>query len=265
MDIRTFHAKRRKLRPYRPAAPVRRKLRPVQKAAVTAVVKKVIKGQEEKKFVMSTSGPTNFNCGISSTAEWYNCVPDMVAGTASYQRVGCQVKPTLLDLNWHIGFDSTITRSCDDVVVLYVFKCKNLNSYNDMVSRGSASTFLETGFGTNQAFTGYTKELSFPVDNSLITLIAKRTVRLRKGVGYLNGDTTTGTSADSGTMTYKHINVKVKKLPTFKYDVVGTDTQPDNYGLCWAIGYAKTDGSAPDVINQDIQVQTAHKLYYTDA
>lgn len=233
------------------------------KSTLVKVVKRVIKAQEEKKLqVLNTSG-TTFNGGIAGTNEWYNPIPLIGQGDGAFQRQGNVIKPSLLDMTWHISLGTGVTRSCDDTVVLYLFKCKNLRSYADIQSRGSPANFLDYGSSGPTYFTGLLTDVAAPVNNDLITLIQKRVFKLNKGPGGLNGDG--GTYNGAGGVTSKRINIKMRNLPQFNYTQGNSDGLPENYGIVWALGYAKSDGSAPDVLFQDVRVDFFSSLYYTDA
>lgn len=207
--------------------------------------------------------PQTYNSGISATSEWYNPIPPVGQGSGAFQRDGNVIKPTLLDMTWHVSLGTGVTRSCDDTVVLYLFKLKNARSYSDMVSRGSASAFLDKGSLGLSAFTGLLQDVNTPINNDGFTIVAKRVFKLSKGPGGLNGDG--GSFSGAGGITSRRINIKLRKLPNFMYQQGNSDGLPENYGLCWAIGYAKSDGSAPDVLNQDIRVDFTSTIYYTDA
>lgn len=231
--------------------------------SITSIVKKIITGQEEKKHQAYTPDPQTYNSGIGSTSEWYNPIPIVNQGVGAFQRDGNVIKPLSLIMNWRVSLGTGVTRSCDDMVVLYLFKLKNARSYSDMIARGSASQFLEAGSQGLKAFTGLLQDLDLPINNDGFTLLTKRVFRLNKGLGALNGET--GAYSGAGGVTSKKITVTLKNLPQFEYQQGNTDGLPENYGLCWAIGYAKTDGSSPDVINQDIRVDFTSNLYFTDA
>lgn len=231
--------------------------------SVRQLIKSVIKGQEEKKMQVLLPDPQTYNSGISSTSEWYNPIPTVGQGSGAFQRDGNVIKPTLLDMTWHVSLGTGVTRSCDDIVVLYLFKMRNARSYSDMINRGNAFQFLDKGSLGLSAFTGLLQDVATPINNDGFTLIAKRTFRLSKGPGGLNNDS--GTYSGAGGVTSRRVNIKLRKLPQFMYQQGNSDGLPENYGLCWAIGYAKADGSAPDVINQDIRVDFTSSLYFTDA
>lgn len=244
--------------------PIRMRNRRVNKTKVlNTIVKNAIRAQEEKKFQQLTTPGITFNSSISSNSEWYNPIPIVNQGVGAFQRDGNVIKPSLLDMSWHISLGEGVTRSCDDTVVLYLFKLKNARSYSDMVSRGSAGAFLDKGSLGLTNFSGLLTDVHCPVNNDGFTVIMKRVFKLNKGPGALNNDV--GTYNGAGGVTSKRITYKIRNLPKFMYQQGNTDGLPENYGLCWAIGYAKSDGSSPDVINQDIRVDYVANLYFTDA
>lgn len=254
----------RKLRTRRNVTRKRKTVRVPRKKTITKLVKSVIKGQEEKKLQVLTPDPLTFNGGISATTEWYNPIPVVNQGVGAFQRDGNVIKPSLLDMHWHISIGTGVTRSCDDTVVLYLFKLKNARSYADMINRGSASQFLDNGSLGLKAFTGIPQDCYLPINNDGFTLIRKKVFKLNKGTGSLNNDGTVPYNGAGG-VTSRHINIKIKALPQFMYQQGNTDGLPENYGLCWALGYAKSDGSAPDVLFQDVRVDFVSNLYFTDA
>jgi len=258
MDVRKFFAAQGKK-----AAPGRRKLRPIAKKAVTEVVKKVIANTDEKKLQVYTPDALTFNGGISSTSEWYNPIPIVGQGDGAFQRQGNVIKPSSLKMTWHVSLGTGVTRSCDDTVVLYLFKMKNARSYADMINRGSASAFLNKGSQGLTAFTGVLSDISVPVNVDGFTMIRQKVFKLSKGPGGLNGDG--GTYSGAGGITSKRITITLKDLPQFHYQQGNSDGLPENYGLCWALGYAKSDGSSPDVLFQDVRVDFTSSLRYTDA
>lgn len=241
-----------------------RKVTVVKKAAVTNIVKRVIRNQEEKKYQQLQTAGTTFNGGISATTEWYNPIPVVNQGVGAFQRDGNVIKPSLLDMHWRVSLGTGVTRSCDDMVVLYLFKCKNLRSYSDMINRGSAASFLDKGSQGLSAFTGVLNDIDTPVNNDSFVIIKKKVFKLNKGTGALNNDGTT-TYDGAGGVTSRHINIKLRNLPHFMYQQGNTDGLPENYGLCWALGYAKSDGSSPDVLFQDVRVDFTSNLFFTDA
>lgn len=234
----------------------------VLSAPVRNAVKNIVKGQEETRYAYGALPATAFNSGILSTSEWYNCIPDVQSGVAGYERSGLRITPTSLKLNWAISYNQ-ITRSCDNYVVLYVFKMKRFKKYADMVASNMAGSFIDQAGGGLTAFSGYTQQIMTPVNNEQFILVAKKVIHLQKGIGALNNDTTLGYSGN-GNKTAQMVSLNLK-LPRLVYDEGDGVAEPNNVGLCWALGYAHTDSSNPDNAYSDINVSFTSQLYYKDS
>lgn len=226
-----------------------------------------MKSQAETKYCFDAYAPASFNSAIASTSEWYNCLPDVAmggqdsAGNAAYTRVGTKIEPTSLKLNWVVACNN-VQRSIDEYVVLYVFKMKRAKTYADMVATNLQNSFLDQAQGGLVGFTGYTQQLITPINKAEFILVAKKVFHLQKGVGLINNDITEG-YAGNGNKTSQMVSITVKP-PKLVYDEGGAVTQPSNYGLCWALGYAHTDGSPPDNAYADINVTATSQLYFKD-
>lgn len=236
-------------------------------APVRKAVTSIVKGQAETKYCFDALGPTSFNSAIANTSEWYNCLPDVAmggqdsAGNAAYLRVGTKIEPTSLKLNWSIAYNS-VQRSCDNYVVLYVFRMKGYKTYDTMKNSNLSQVFLDQAQGGYTGFNGYTQQIMTPLNRTEFILVAKKVIHLQKGVGLLNNDITEGYSGN-GNKTCQQVSITVKP-PKLVYAEGGTIVQPNNYGLCWALGYAHTDGSLPDNAYQDINVVQTAQLYFKD-
>jgi len=229
----------------------------------------IVRKNTETKYSYLALNTTSFNSGIPTTNEWYNCLPDVRAGLQPYERVGVRIQPTTLKMSWCIGFNPELTRSCDNYVVLYIFKMRKYKTYDDMISNGDAGQFLDQASGGLTAFTGYTQQLITPVNKEQYVLVHKKIIHLQKGIGMLNNATTSSATswAGNGNKTAQIVSYTAK-LPKLIYDEDQSATfpvQPNNFGMAWAIGYAHTDQSAPDNVYQDIQVTQTSELYYKDA
>lgn len=237
------------------------------KRAVTAIVK----GNMESKYSFNVLNSTSFNSGIATTADWYNCLPNVKTGTSPFQRIGTRIQPTSLKMSWVIGYNNEVDRSCDNYVVLYVFKMKRFKNFDDMVANGDAAAFLDQGVGGLVGFDGYTQQLITPVNNEQFTLLHKKVIHLQKGIGFLNNNLPPADSwyAGNGNKSSAIVNITVKPGKLI-YDEDNSASlyypgQPNNFGLVWAIGYAHADASSPDSLRQDIQVTQTSSLYYKDA
>lgn len=222
----------------------------------------MIRGSQETKFNSAGSLNINFNSTISSTAEVYNCIPSIEQGTDSFNRIGQTVKPTRLECNWWVSHND-VERSGNMVVRLYVLRHKTYRSFASVVAGANMGELLTQG---DQGYTGYDgliQQHSLPVNSEQFTLVKAYDIPIEKNVGLLQDDATAGNAPNTGRV-WKHIKA-VFKLPTLKYDEGAAAVDPNNQALFWCLGYAHPDGTAPNVVYQDIQVSTAMNLYYKDA
>ena len=229
---------------------------PMRKAVV-----KVIASQQESKQNTSQTVSVNFNSSITSTAEFYSCIPTVALGTESFERVGQSIRPTRLECNWSISHQN-VTRSGDQRVVLYVLRHKGLKSFPAVQSLAVPGELLTAGQGGVTGFNGYVNQCDLPINTERYTLVKKFTIPINKNVGVVQNNTATGDSPIT-MHTAKHIKA-VFKLPKLLYDE-GTAVNPNNQALFWCLGYAHPDGSAPDTVNQDIIVSSTMNLFYKDA
>lgn len=250
---------RKKGAPAKLSAPVRK--------AVTAIVK----GQAETKYAFSALNSTSFNSAIASVSEWYNCLPDVkiaatdAGGSQSWQRTGTRIQPVSLKMNWAIGYNPEVSRSCDNYVVLYIFKMRRAKCFTDMKTLGDPDLFLDQAAAGKTSFAGYLQQLITPINKEQFVLVHKKIIHLQKGVGLLNNDTS-DYYASNGNKSSQMVSYTMK-LPKLIYDEdMPTDVlQPNNFGLVWALGYAHADAAVPDYANQDIQVVQTSELYYKDS
>jgi hypothetical protein len=238
--------------------------KPMKKA-----VEKIVHGSQETKFNFTSQPTTIVNSAITnSTTEWYNPIPPVrvaattTAGAASYERSGVRIDPTALKMTWNIGFGSSITRSCDNLVVLYVFKYRLFRSSESMQLNGDPGSLLDQGAGGVIGFTGYLQQLMTPVNRDRFILIKKKIFHLQKGTGALNN--ATGDYSGNGNKSNVTYSLTLKP-PRFVYDEGEDVLWPNNWGLVWCIGYAHADGTAPDSILADHIVTQTSQLYYKDS
>lgn len=244
--------------------PVAKLSAPVQRA-----VKAIVKNNMETKYAFSALNSTSFNSAITATTEWFNCLPDVKSGLAPYNRVGNRIQPTSLKLSWCIGFNPELTRSCDNYVVLYVFKMRSARTFDEMITQGDPSIFLDQGSGGLTGFSGYTQQVITPINKERYILIHKKVIHLQKGIGLLNNNSQPASDWYNGngntTSAMVNYTVKVPKL-VYDEDTSGNfPVQPNNFGLAWCLGYAHTDMTNPDNLYQDIQCTQTSQLYYKDA
>lgn len=248
----------------------RRKARVVvARKPTVALVKRIVNGTLEKKFVSNAQFGQGFNSGISVLGDMKALIPQVQAGTGSWQRLDQRITPLRLTTTWHFAFADTITRSMNVMVSLYCFHKKNVKYVPDMAGDVTANgiQLLASGnSGIVQPYNGYITEGDLPLNRDSYTLIKKYTFQLTNNVGVPNGDTTPGNAPNVGLAeSHKRISLTVKTPKQLTYKPAGTVVYPDGFAPFWAVGYAHVGGSAPDAFNTDILVSWNTMMTYTDA
>lgn len=236
--------------------------------AIKLAVKRAVTGQLEKKFVSNATNSANFNSGISVLGDLKALVPQITAGTGSWQRLDQRITPLRLTTDWHFAFNDGITRSMNILVTLYCFHKKNIRYVPDMaldVTTNGIQLLQSGNSGVVQPYNGYVSESDLPINKDSYTLIKKFTFQLCNNVGFPNGDTTAGNAPNVGlAASHKHISLTVKTPKQLTYKP-GAVVYPDGFAPFWAVGYAHIGGQAPDAVNTDLNVSWNTKMVYTDA
>jgi len=236
--------------------------------AVALMVKRMVTGQLEKKFVSSATNSANFNSSISTINDLKAFVPQISTGTGSWQRLDQRITPLRLTTNWHFAFSDAITRSMNILVTMYCFTKKNIKYVPDMlldVTTNGIQLLAAGNSGIVQPFNGYVTESDLPFNKDSYTLIKKYQFQLCNNVGFPNGDTTAGNAPNvSPAASHKHISLSIKCPKQLCYKP-GSVVYPDGFAPFWAVGYAHIGGQAPDAVNTDLNVSWNTMLTYTDA
>lgn len=269
---------KQKFKNYRPgSASTRRKAKAYaeqmagksKSTALAIKVKRIVSGTLEKKFVSFAANSTNFNSGISVIGDLKALVPQIGAGTGSWQRLDQRITPIRLTTTWHFAFADNINRSMNILVTLYCFHKKNIKYVPDMlldVTNNGIQLLASGNSGIVQPFNGYVTEGDLPFNRDSYTLIKKYQFQLCNNVGYPNGDTTAGNAPNvSNVASHKKISLTVKTPKQLCYKPTTGVVYPDGFAPFWAVGYAHVGGAAPDAINTDLNVSWNTQMTYTDA
>lgn len=236
--------------------------------ALALKVKRIVAGTLEKKFVSNATFGQGFNSGITVIGDMKALVPQITAGTGSWQRLDQRITPLRLTTTWHFAFADTINRSMNILVTLYCFHKKNIKYVPDMaqdVATNGIQLLSAGNSGIVQPYNGYITEGDLPFNRDSYSLIKKYTFQLTNNVGFPNGDTTAGNAPNvSLAASHKKISLTVKTPKQLCYKP-GNVVYPDGFAPFWAVGYAHVGGAAPDAFNTDILVSWNTMMTYTDA
>lgn len=240
-----------------------------QQKTLSTMVKRIVTGQLEKKFVSSATNSANFNSGISVIGDLKALIPQVTSGTGSWQRLDQRITPVRLTNTWHFAFNDGITRSMNILVTLYCFTKKNIKYVPDMLADVTTNgiQLLQSGnSGVVQPFNGYITEGDLPFNRDSYNLIKKYQFHLCNNVGFPNGDTTAGNAPNvSLAASHKKITLRLKTPKQLTYKPASGILYPDGYAPFWAVGYAHVGGQPPDAINTDLNVSWNTEMTYTDA
>jgi len=208
---------------------------------------------------------TSFNSQIVGPSQWFNCLPELVEGTGDYKRVGSKITPRQVKVAVDVrikpdgeNFSNQFPK--DLTVVVYYGYCKRYTTYGDVDANSatlSAQLLRLGGEGIaggpwagqeTKAFEGVVSDSHLVINNDIWHL-RKKTFRLYKAAGYLNGTSVINTN---GTL-----NAPNKNLHSFMLDFgsmcpktlsynLASDTAPMNWAPVFTMGYYYNDRTIPD-------------------
>lgn len=247
----------------------RRGRAPRARAPLTRLIKSVVNGTLEKKFISSAVQAANFNSSIAVIGDMKSLMPQVPVGTGSWQRLDQRITPLKLTTTWHFAFSDTINRSMNIMVSLYCFHKKNVKYVPDMAQDVTTNGIQLLAAGNSsvvQPYNGYITESNLPINKDSYVLIKKYTFQLTNNVGLPNGDTTPGNAPNvSLAASHKKISLTVKTPKQLSFKPAAGILYPDGFAPFWAVGYAHVGGAAPDAFNTDLNVSWNTQLTYTDA
>jgi len=216
----------------------------------------------ETKFASSyASDPTPnlyapFNSIISGATQFSGCLPSILQGSGEYQRIGNLIQPISNKVALDVRIKGGTTSSgfpYDITVVVYYGVCKKYKYHPDLsadstnlalqlLSSGGLSAITST---ETQEFGGIASDSHLPVNNAIWKL-KKKTFRLYKAPGILNGAVGSGTLSTPNKNNHSCILDFSSFLPSkLKYDQ-DLDVDPSNYAPVWCMGYYYNDGTPPN-------------------
>lgn len=239
------------------------------KSLVTKIAKKAALQPLETKYV--TGGSLSnilFNSGISSsTLEFYSLIPPISRGSGSWQLLDNSLVPLSISTTFHIAL-TAVPRSQNLVVDLFLLENRNVKTFPALA--GTSVRILKTGTSSEtQNYNGFIGDSALPININSFKLLKHYKIHLASNVGTANGDTVSGNAPNVSGESYKRITYTYKNAARHKLmytaDGVTTPIYPNNTAPFWCLGYSKTDGTAPDVTQQNVIVTTTCQMFYKDA
>lgn len=235
-------------------------------------VKSMIHEQKEDKMQSYSSGLVQHNSAIGA-GDLIQVIPRITQGVAEGQRVGNEIIAKRLSVQGlcNLTYNGASTRSRIGARVM-IFSVKG---YADgLAAINNAGQWINGLLreGTNvRAFDGSVKSYFLPANRDLITLHAEKRLSLtfpfQNNTGLAPDATSFPVQTQFATKYWK-ANIKCKNR-RLKYSSItaggGVDLIPNNYGPIMAVGYCKLDGSAPDVLDTGMTMETLSQLHFEDA
>lgn len=231
-------------------------------------MKKIVKAQiaretENKQVGWVVELNTNHNSPIGAA----DCVPivqQIATGTTAQSRIGDRIKPKSLRVKGLLSFaPDNCTTSQNVYARVLVLAQKNIKVGSGVSAGGvdvghllktSLAALPESGFGGN------TIDLNCPVNTELFRVYMDKTIKFAVS-------TTTAGGVEAMPLYSARWSKTFKKgtLPTgFTYDS-GNGDWANNFAPFVAIGYAYSDGTAPDVLTTKLVSNIFSVLDYEDA
>lgn len=188
---------------------------------------------------------------------------DTAAGNTSCQRVGDKIKPKSLTVKGVLSINPDQgTDSRGDLYARVIIATQKDIKVGSRVDTGAvdAGSLLRPGFdgvGVDQvAFTGLTQDLNSPINRNKFHVYYDKVFKF---------SLTRALGSDAWTNYSHRWSYTFKKLPaTLTFDE-GNGNWVNNFAPFVAIGYAYSDGSAPDTVQTKLISNTYAQLTFEDA
>jgi len=218
---------------------------------------------QETKFVLEAGGAVQFNSPINGGfAEMYNLIPPVAAGDGTFERLDDCLQPLNIRTNWYIALTNAV-RSMNIRCVLYCLQDKRVRYYPDLATTTNGPAFLKSGVSDIPTiYNGNIGSEDLPVNLKEYTLLKCFKFNLIGNVGNPNGDTNAGNSPNA-MPSYKNLSYTYPIKSQLKYSE--NALFPNGHAPFWVFGYSHTDGTVPDIINQDVSISYVTQMTYKDA
>jgi len=222
------------------------------KKRLSALVKKVVRGQAETKYVadqydknQAAALPNVFSLATlgAGALRFLPMIPRLSQGTDDNERIGDSISPSgkvKTTLNFAINDD--VSGSQQILVTIYYGTTKDRKTWEN-VNPLSTAQFLDNGDGTNGSPTFTRVSAMSPVQKDLVSFKKLQFV-LSKAQGTTGGDAGTGNFAANSGRSYRQITLTHAAPKKLKYSV-GNDVYPVNYAPGFYISLAYADGAVP--------------------
>lgn len=246
-------------------------LRASTKQAMTVIAKRVVARNLENKMI---GWPVELNVNHNSAISSADCEPlvqqigviDSSVGNTAQQRMGDRVRPKSLSVRGVLSLKPQAANTSQPILVRVVIAAqKNIKVGSDVLGGSvDSARLLRSGFagvGTDQVpFNGDTSDLNLSLNKELFRVYYDKVFQLGAGVS------TGGTYPEAPMPDYcKRWSYRFKSLPANLTWDEGNGDWANNFAPFVAIGYAYSDGTAPDTVTTRVVSNITSFLEYEDA
>lgn len=232
------------------------------KSAVTKIVKaQIAREAENKQIGWAVELDTQHNSAISS-ADCYPLVQQISQGITAQSRVGDRLKPKSLKVRGVLSFNADDCNISQNIYARVVILAQKNIKVGSAVSGGGvdANRLLKPSLvGTPETqFAGNTMDLNTPINTELFRVYMDKTIKFAVSV-------VTGGGREAMPLYSARWSKTFKQLPaSFTYDQ-GNGDWANNFAPFVAVGYAYSDGTAPDTVTTKLIHNVLSVLDYEDA
>jgi hypothetical protein len=225
-------------------------------------VKDVISRTAENKVLSLGLGLQSYNSGINAQSDVIQIIPASIQGTDAGSRVGNELTVKSFNIKGHYILslaNNQVSASCRIGVRILILQAKRYKSYYDANTQfvNHLPLMIRTGDSV-RAFTGVISDLYLPINEEVYEVLYDK-------VQYVTMPfVATAVGANDVRNTVKMFDIDLKtnyKKLTYEDSL---SNYPQNWGPFMAIGYAKMDGTAPDVAVNGISVESVCTMKYID-
>lgn len=165
-----------------------------------SLVNRLIVGKSERKYVVSdlTGLRSIVSPNLQTPADWKNPVPALLQGGAgavqSNQRIGERITNVKGRTHMRFSFDNVLVPSQDVFITIFYGTHKSIKDFPTIRGSAPAGTLLEVGdqsttdwIATVGTYLGNATQLSMMPVNNTVWSLKKKTLRLIKNNGVVNG------------------------------------------------------------------------------
>lgn len=244
------------------------------KKRLTTLVKKVVRGQAETKYV-ADQFDKNSNAALANVFQltalgvgalrFVPMIPRCVQGVDDNNRIGDVISPSgKVKTTLHFAINDDVVTSHQILVTVYYGVTKDRKSW-DNINPLSTAQFLDNGDGTNSSPNISRITAMSPVQRDLVSFKKIQFV-LSKATGSTGGDAGGGNAAANAGKSFRTITLTHSPPKKLKYSVQN-DVYPVNYAPGFFIQLCYADGAVPESearINGLVNISCRQHMWFKD-